>query len=51
MSGLWASYLAGIPFFRNTVASDLIYSLTFFGVYESASRFARPLVPTAQRTT
>ena len=51
VSGLWASYLAGIPFFRNTVASDLIYSLAFFGAYESASRFARPLVPTAQRTT
>jgi hypothetical protein len=51
LGGLWASYLAGIPFFRNTVASDLIYSLAFFGVYDSAARLARPLVSTAQRTT
>jgi hypothetical protein len=51
LNGLWASYLAGIPFFRNTVASDLIYSLAFFGIYESAARLARPLAPAAQRTT
>jgi len=51
LNGLWASYLAGIPFFRNTVASDLIYSLAFFGVYAAAARLARPLTATAQRTT
>jgi len=51
LAGLWASYLAGIPFFRNTVVSDLVYSLAFFGVYESAVRLARPLASTAQRTT
>ncbi|MGH8248590.1 MAG: DUF6580 family putative transport protein [Gammaproteobacteria bacterium] len=32
-SGLWESYVAGLPFFRNTVAGDLIYTATLFGAY------------------
>jgi hypothetical protein len=31
-SGLMMSYAAGLPFFRGTVASDLFFSLAFFGV-------------------
>ena len=46
LAGLWASYLAGIPFFRNTVVSDLVYSLAFFGVYdERRSPRASPARP------
>lgn len=30
-SGLMMSYTAGLPFFRNTVESDLLFSLAFFG--------------------
>jgi hypothetical protein len=30
-SGLMMSYVAGLPFFRNTVESDLLFSLAFFG--------------------
>ncbi len=36
--GLQASFTAAIPFFRNTALSDLVYSLAFFGIYESAAR-------------
>lgn len=31
-NGLMASYVAGLPFFRNTVASDLFFSAAFFGI-------------------
>ncbi len=40
-AGLLASYVAGIPFFRSTVLSDLGYSLALFAVYDSALRLAR----------
>ncbi len=40
-AGLAASYIAAIPFFRNTVLSDLGYTLALFGIYESALRVAR----------
>lgn len=39
MSGLLASYAAAIPFFRNSFAGYLTYTVAFFGVYEYA-RFA-----------
>jgi hypothetical protein len=35
LAGLAASYAAGIPFFRNTVLSDVIYSLALFGIYDA----------------
>lgn len=35
-TGLIVSYLAGLPFFRNTVTSDLFFSGVFFGIYELA---------------
>ena len=39
-SGLASSYLAGIPFFRNSLSGDLFYSAVFFGLYEVALWFA-----------
>jgi hypothetical protein len=41
VTGLRASFIAAIPFFRNTALSDLVYSLAFFGLYESVTRIAR----------
>lgn len=32
-SGLMASYIAGVPFFRWTVLGDLFYTACFFGLY------------------
>lgn len=32
-SGLIASYVAGIPFFRNALMGDVIYTSTLFGAY------------------
>lgn len=38
--GLMACYTAGIPFFKNTIAGDLVYTAVMFGVFElSAKRF------------
>ena len=31
--GLVLSYVAGLPFFRNTLAGDLVYTAFFFGAY------------------
>jgi hypothetical protein len=31
-NGLMACYVAALPFFRNTLASDLFFSAAFFGV-------------------
>lgn len=42
LAGLRQDYIAAIPFFRNTAASDLGYSLALFGIYASALRLARP---------
>lgn len=44
LSGLTASYTAGIPFYRNAVVGDVWYSLLLFGAFEMArylyARFA-----------
>jgi hypothetical protein len=54
LTGLWASYTAAIPFFRNTVLSDVAYSLVLFGIHDAA-RFAERRradgIAAAQRTT
>ncbi len=34
MSGLMASYTAGIPFFRNAILGDIFFSFVLFGTYE-----------------
>lgn len=31
-SGLMATYVAGLPFFRNDLAGDLVFSAAFFGI-------------------
>jgi hypothetical protein len=35
LSGLITSYTVAIPFFRNTIMSNLVYSGILFGVYET----------------
>ena len=42
LSGLWASYAAGLPFLRWTVAGDLFYTASFFGLYALAMRQPKP---------
>ena len=39
LSGLVQSYVMGLPFFRNTVLSDLFYSFSFFYGYRFLSNF------------
>lgn len=34
-AGLWQSYVAGLPFFRNTLAGDLFYTSSTFGLYNA----------------
>lgn len=34
LNGLVKSYIAGIPFFRNTLLGNLVYSALLFGAYE-----------------
>ena len=36
LNGLVESYAMGIPFFKNTVLGDLLYTGVFFGAYELA---------------
>lgn len=42
-SGLVLCYQMALPFFRNTFASDLVYTSAFFGVYFLASKYAHRL--------
>jgi hypothetical protein len=39
--GLTACYVAAIPFFRNTVASDLVFSAVLFGAPAAIAAFTR----------
>lgn len=32
LEGLWSCFVAAIPFFRNTLAGDFLYTAAFFGV-------------------
>lgn len=43
-AGLWAAYVAGLPFFRNTVLGDLLYCAVLFGGFALLER----LVPTVR---
>lgn len=38
VSGLVESYIAALPFFRNSLLGDLVYSGVLFGVYDLALR-------------
>ncbi len=48
-SGLAACYLAGIPFFWNTLAGDAFYAVLLFGSFAVAERFVPALRSSAQR--
>lgn len=41
MTGLVASYAMAIPFFKNTIVSNLVYSGILFGVYETVQYLAK----------
>jgi len=43
-SGLFSSYIAGLPFYRNAILGDLWYTGVFFGVYEFALYLNRQYV-------
>lgn len=44
--GLTTCYIAGLPFFKNTLLGDLVYSATLFGLFEiSLSWFPRLRTP------
>jgi hypothetical protein len=40
-SGLMSSYIAGLPFLRGTVTSDLFFSCAFFGIPVFVQALAR----------
>ena len=40
-AGLVQAYVAGLPFFRNTLAGDLFYAAAFFGIAELALAWER----------
>src|SRR6266481_1410969 len=40
-AGLAACYIAGLPFFGNTLAGDAVYSTLFFGTFAIAEHFFR----------
>lgn len=42
LSGLLESYIMAIPFFRNTLIGDLLYTGIFFGSYELVLKFLIP---------
>ncbi len=43
--GLISCYIAAIPFFRNTMLGDIVYSAVVFGVFELVERTLRADVP------
>ena len=49
-SGLAACYIAGIPFFWNTLAGDAVYAALLFGGYALAERLLPVLRPLSQKT-
>lgn len=46
--GLWQCYVAAIPFFRNTVMGNLVYTVALFGGYTMAASL-RPARQTLSR--
>ncbi len=49
-SGLAACYIAGIPFFWNTLAGDAVYAALLFGGYALAERLLPVLRPLSLKT-
>jgi hypothetical protein len=50
-SGLLACYIAGIPFFWNTLAGDAFYATLLFGGYALAERFVPALRFSSERAS
>jgi len=50
MSGLVECYVAAIPFFRNTVVGDLVYTGALFGIFELVSYFVKNPAKAQQQT-
>ncbi len=50
MSGLIECYVAAIPFFRNTVVGDLVYTGALFGIFELVSYFVKNPAKAQQQT-
>ena len=48
VSGVWECYVAGIPFFRNALVGDLIYTAVLFGMYATIA--ALGVVPAGARS-
>jgi hypothetical protein len=42
MAGLSACYLAGVPFYRNQVLGDVVYTVAIFGGYALINRLCEP---------
>ncbi len=51
LSGLLMSYYNAIPFFRNTLLGDLLYSGVLFGLYAVAVKYALVRVKEAIQTS
>jgi hypothetical protein len=50
-SGMVACYGAALPFFRNTLAGDMLYVAVMFGVYELCARYIPALRQEPVRAT
>jgi len=50
-SGLRACYIAGVPFFWNTLAGDALYAALLFGSFALAQRFVPALNAPGQRAS
>jgi hypothetical protein len=42
-TGLSVCYLAGVPFYRNQVVGDAIYTVAIFGGYAVVQRLCQPV--------
>jgi hypothetical protein len=42
IGGLWACFLAGIPFYRNQILGDAFYTVAMFGGYALIHRLYQP---------
>ncbi len=45
LSGLIQCYVMAIPFLRNTILGDLLFTTTLFGLYELSKRLAKTWLP------
>lgn len=51
VAGLAASYVAGVPFFWNTLAGDAFYAALLFGSFALAERFLPALQASGERSS